>query len=247
MYAEFVKPKKNGGTRLVENPARELKLVQARLARLLMRIAPPDYLFCPVKGRSYVSNAARHRGQRVIRCLDIRKYFPSTPSRRVYWFFHKVMKCRTDIAGTLTSIATYNGHLPTGSPLSPIMAYYAYYDMWNRIADICNRNGCTLSVYIDDVTVSGENVRASTLWEIKKLIHGAGLIYHKEKAFFGGVAEVTGAVIFGDALVVPNRHLRAAAEYKKQITSEKSDLIVSKITRKLAGVEGHIRQIQTFE
>ena len=33
LYREFPVPKKNGGTRDVENPARQLKLVQARLAR----------------------------------------------------------------------------------------------------------------------------------------------------------------------------------------------------------------------
>jgi len=119
LYKKFSVPKKNGGTRGVENPARQLKLVQARLARWLTRVDPPDYLFCPVKGRCYVGNAARHRGQRAIRCLDVRKYFPSTSAQRVFWFFHTIMKCERDIAATLTSLATYQGHLPTGSPLRP--------------------------------------------------------------------------------------------------------------------------------
>src|SRR5437764_11867064 len=60
LYKEFDVLKKSGGARRVENPKRALKLVQRRLARLLCRIAPPDYLFCPVKGRSYVTNAAQH-------------------------------------------------------------------------------------------------------------------------------------------------------------------------------------------
>ena len=46
LYREFAVPKKSGGMRDVENPARQLKLVQARLARWLGRIAPLDYLFC---------------------------------------------------------------------------------------------------------------------------------------------------------------------------------------------------------
>src|SRR5690242_9189854 len=60
LYREFSIPKKDGGVRGIENPSRELKLVQARLARILGRIEPPDYIFCPVKGRCYVSNAAFH-------------------------------------------------------------------------------------------------------------------------------------------------------------------------------------------
>jgi hypothetical protein len=66
LYTEFEVDKKSGGKRGVENPRRALKLVQARISRLLCRIAPPDYLFCPVKGRCYVRNAAQHRGQRVV-------------------------------------------------------------------------------------------------------------------------------------------------------------------------------------
>ena len=92
LYREREIPKKNGGTRLIENPRRDLKLVQARIARLLGRITPPDYLFCPVNGRSYVTNAARHIGHRVVRTLDVKKYFPNTPRRRVYWFFYKIMQ-----------------------------------------------------------------------------------------------------------------------------------------------------------
>jgi hypothetical protein len=125
LYTEFDIPKKSGGARHVENPRRPLKLAQARIARLLSRIVPPDYLFCPVKGRSYVTNAAQHRDNRIVRCLDIRKYFPSTPAYRVYWFFRNIMRCDADVAETLMRLATYQGHLPTGSPLSPIMAYFA--------------------------------------------------------------------------------------------------------------------------
>ena len=116
LYSEFDVPKKTGGVRGVENPRRQLKLVQARIARLLGRIAPPDYLFCPVKGRCYVTNAAQHRGQRVVHCLDVRKYFPSTSSRRIYWFFHSVLGCEKDIAALLAKLASYRGHLPTGIP-----------------------------------------------------------------------------------------------------------------------------------
>ena len=197
LYSEFTVPKKTGGVRDVENPAHELKLIQGKLASWLGRIAPPDYLFCPVKGRCYVKNAAHHRGQRIIHCLDIRKYFPSTPSRRVHWFFHKIMKCETDIAAILTKLATFNGHLPTGSPLSPIMAYFAYYDVWEGIAKTCHEHGYRLTVYIDDVTISGMKMTPGVIWQIKEMIHGAGLQYHKEKRFVDCPAEITGVIVDG--------------------------------------------------
>jgi hypothetical protein len=80
-----------------------LKRLQERLAKLLSRIAPPDFLYCPVKKRSYVQNVRQHISQRVVRTVDVHDYFASTPARRVYWFFHDQMKCVTDVAALITS------------------------------------------------------------------------------------------------------------------------------------------------
>ena len=88
-YREWDEVNDNGKRRHIENPGYQLKQVQRRIAKLLSRIVPPTFLYCPVKGRSYVDNARAHSGNHVVRTLDIHAYFPSTPSRRVYWFFHK--------------------------------------------------------------------------------------------------------------------------------------------------------------
>ncbi len=189
-YSEFDIAKKNGGVRRVENPARPLKLVQARIARLLARIEPPDYLFCPVKRRCYVSNAAQHCNQRIVHCLDVKKYYPSTPAKRVFWFFRSVMQCPKDIAGLLTSLATYREHLPTGSPLSPILAHFAFYDLWEEIARRCEGQGVLLTVYVDDVTLSGAALPGEFIWNVRQLIHRSGLRYHKEKHYVDHAAEL---------------------------------------------------------
>jgi hypothetical protein len=242
LYSEFNIPKRDGGLRHVENPARPLKLAQAKLARFLGRIAPPDYLFCPVKGRCYVTNAAQHRGNRVVHCLDVRKYFPSTPTKRVFWFFRSVMKCERDIAGALARLATFQGHLPTGSPLSPIMAHFAYVDIWERISEICRKNGYCLTVYIDDVTVSANSVDPAVLWEIKRAIHGAGLKYHKERSFHDRPAEITGVIVRGDQMLVPNRQLQKLVLTRTALAdADEADQEV--LNKKLTGIRGQIQQI----
>lgn len=243
LYSEFDVPKKAGGLRGVENPRRQLKMVQARIARLLGRIAAPDYLFCPVKGRCYVTNAAQHRGQRVVHCLDIRKYYPSTSSRRVYWFFRNVMSCAADIAGILTKLATYQGHLPTGSPLSPIMSFYAHYDVWGAVAAICSRNGYRLTVYIDDVTISGPSLSSAVLWEVKRAIHRAGLRYHKEKHYEDRPSEITGVIVVGDKLMVPNRQLKKLHNIRTELESSLMPPEEKKLRERLTGLRGQVAQI----
>ena len=61
LYSHFPVAKKDGSSRMVDNPRDELKRVQRKIAKFLGRILPSDILFCPVKGRSYVDNAAQHR------------------------------------------------------------------------------------------------------------------------------------------------------------------------------------------
>jgi hypothetical protein len=61
LYSEYDIPKKPNKKRRVEEPRGDLKKVQARIANLLARIQPADYLYCPAKRRCYVTNAARHQ------------------------------------------------------------------------------------------------------------------------------------------------------------------------------------------
>jgi retron-type reverse transcriptase len=242
-YRETDIPKKDGGIRRIENPSRNLKIVQARIARVLGRIEPPDYLFCPVKGRSYVDNAARHLGHRVVRTLDIKKYFPNTSRNRVYKFFLYVMKCNPDVACLLADIATYKGHLPTGSPLSPIMAYCAHLAVWEEVDRIVKKNGAVESLYIDDLTISGAHVPKNLMWQVKKVIHQAGLRYHKEKTFRDRPAEVTGVIIRGGKLVAPNRQL--LKRYRVEGAARRSDDEQEKkmLEIQLSGLVGQIKQI----
>jgi hypothetical protein len=242
LYTEFEVEKKSGGKRSVENPCRPLKLAQAKIARLLGRIEPPDFLFCPVKRRCYVTNAAAHRHSRMVQCLDIKKFFPSVSQRKVFWFFATVMKCPSDMAGLLARLACYRGHLPTGSPLSPIMAYFAYFDLWATIDAFCKARGYIFTVYIDDVTISGAHVPKSAIWEVRKMIHGAGLRYHKQKTFVDRPAEVTGVILKDGKLLAPFRQHRKLHDVRNEMrAADPSEREVLK--SRLTGVAGQIAQI----
>jgi hypothetical protein len=170
-----------------------------------------------------VSNAARHKDNRVVRCIDVKKFFPNTPRRRVYWFFREIMKCPGDVAGILANLATYQGHLPTGSPLSPIMAHYAYIDVWRAIAELARANDVTMTVYVDDVTLSGQRLPDAIMWEVRQLLHGAGLRYHKEKKYVDRPAEITGVILRNGELVIPNRQhlkLRNARKARREAVTQ---------------------------
>ena len=242
LYTHF-NVKKGEKLRPVDSPRRELKVVQRRIADLLCRVTPPDFLFCPVKRRSSINNAEQHRGGRVVHSLDVRKYFPSTTSRRVYWFFHTVMGCSTDVAAVLRKIACCNDYLPTGSPLSPIMAYYAHVDVWEKVARIARTHGCVITIYIDDVTLSGTKVPMAVVWKIKQVIHAGGLRYHKEKRAVDRRSEVTGVVLRDGEMLPANRHRMKLRKLKQAKDRELRPRTNKSLMGQLAGIKGHVEQI----
>ncbi len=247
LYREKKVLKKDGSLRDVEDPADALKKVQRRLAVILGKITPPDFLYCPVKRRSYVTNAAQHRGHRVVKTLDIKKYFPSTKATRVFWFFETIMKCDRAMAGILTKLTCYQDFLPTGSPLSPIMAYFAHIDMWTDIAEICRVAGVTLTVYADDVTVSGDRVPESVMWQIRQRIKRTGHQYHKEKAFIDQPAEITGVFVDGDRLVAPHKQFRKLRLAKNALGAARGEVDTKIVADTLAGLQGQLEQIRVAD
>lgn len=244
LYREFEIKKPGKKPRKVEEPSADLKKIQGDLARYLTRIQPPDYLYCPVKGRSYITNAAVHRNSRVVKTWDVKKYFPNTPSRRVTWFFREVMKCSPDVARLLTRLATYKGHLPTGSPLSPVMAHYAFYDVWQKIARLCKDEGCVNTVYVDDLTVSGQVVPGTLKWKVRQTIHSTGLRYHKEKSFIDKAAEVTGTVLRDGKILMPNRQHKKLWLANKELRVVKDEKARVKLKKRIRGLNAQASQFR---
>ena len=246
LYVHFRKPKRSGGSREICAPRRDLKDVQSRIATLLQRIAPPDYLFAPVAGRSYVDNAARHLGARSIRSLDIVDFFPSCTSKKVYWYFHRRMECSRDVAAVITAIATHEGSLPQGSPCSPILAYLCYVEMWEEIARIVENERCTHSIYADDVTISGDTVSERAVWEIKETLRKHGHRYNasKERSKRDRPAEVTGAIVTGRGLQTPNRLHKKLYEIRHEYRRTRSDKHRADLATRVRGREAQMSQVE---
>jgi retron-type reverse transcriptase len=244
-YIFFTKPKKNGGVRDISAPILPLKKVQARIANLLSRIAPPDYLFAPVAGRSYVDNAARHLGARSVRLLDIKDFFPSCTINKAIWFFHRFMDCSPDVAAILARIVTNDGVLPQGSPCSPILAYLCYVDMWDEIADLAASGGSTLSVYADDLTISGAVVPEEMIWQIKRTLfrHGHDYAKEKERSKRDRPAEITGVILRREAVCAPNRQLKKIVWVRDALRRTNSPEQTKKLEAQLRGRMAQLNQI----
>ena len=247
LYTQFQIKKKNGGIREISAPRNDLKAVQKRIAVLLQRITPPEYLFAPVSGRSYVDNAAKHLGAESIRLLDIVDFYPSCTANKVIWFFQNRMQCSQDVSAIIKGIVTHDESLPQGSPCSPILAYFSYIDMWEEIEQIVKKGRCTLTVYADDLTISGKTVPEAAIWEIKKTLirHGHHYSVNKERSKHLKPAEVTGVILSVYGLRAPNRQHQKLHDLRRHLDSAISYEEIIHLKAQLVGRVAQMNQISS--
>lgn len=232
--------------RPIDIPDAGLKAIQSRIANLLGRVTPPDWLFSPVKGRSYVDNAARHKGAKAFWLLDIADYFPSCTANNVAHFFRRKLECSPDVTSILVSLTTWQECLPQGSPCSPILAYFSNLDLWHEIEQSVARAGLTHSVYADDITISGPIVRKEVIWEIKCAVHKHGLKIKpdKELSLIDSPADITGVIVVGDQTKLPNRQLKRLFELRGERHRAKNSVLRRMLDSQIAGRVAQKRQVE---
>lgn len=157
-YHSFQIDKKNPSEkRKITAPDWTLKLVQKRILYLLQRVLRPEWLISGEKGKCYIDNGKAHLSGRYTLTVDIKKFYDNCTRDAVYQFFAKMLKTAPDVAEVLTDIVTYNSGIPTGCPTSQIVAFYAYYDMFEEIYGVAQQFGCIFTLYVDDMTFSSSS------------------------------------------------------------------------------------------
>ncbi|GAJ91917.1 retron Ec67 family RNA-directed DNA polymerase/endonuclease [Rhizobium rhizogenes] len=165
-YATFSILKKGGGRRLIEAPNSRLKLVQSRLADLLMRIEAEMENKRTTKARvlahgfkpgySIMTNAALHRNKRWVFNIDLKDFFHSINFGRVYGFLLKDrnFELAPKTAAVIAQIACHNNRLPQGSPCSPVISNLIAHVLDLKLNKLANAHRCTYTRYADDITFS---------------------------------------------------------------------------------------------
>lgn len=70
--------------------------------------------------------------------------------------FCKKLLTSPDVAKLLSDITTLN-YIPTGSPSSQILAYFAYEEMFINMFNVSQEFNCKMTLYVDDLTFSKGN------------------------------------------------------------------------------------------
>jgi hypothetical protein len=216
-YHCFDEPAKREGKapRHIQDPRGDTQVLHYRFAKFLNRIERPAFLHSATRGRSHISNAEAHKGTHPVVCADIEKFYENTTRSHVKAFLLNDLKWPMDLAALMADALTVDKHLPTGSAVSPILSYFTHRTMFTDIEAMCTTAGCTLTLFIDDITISGSRASMSLLRRIKQVLLGRGLRAKASKdksAPTGSAVVITGAVRQGNRLRIRNEHRKAIVE-----------------------------------
>ncbi len=174
-YHYILQPKKSGGLRMIEAPKPHLKAAQRQILHgILDKVPVHNNAFGFVKGRNCLNAAARHAGEQAVVCFDLKDFFASIGSARVFGLFrclgypHAVARVLTGLCTSLTPWWILNQlevadrhnfrklHLPQGSPASPSLANLAVFAMDRRLSGLAKSLNLNYSRYADDLSFSGD-------------------------------------------------------------------------------------------
>lgn len=239
-----IKTGKKGKVRDLAYPVARLRAVHERLKFHLNKVKQPNYLYSPRKNRGQRDNAALHLDQAQYLTLDLRQFYPSTSEQMVRRWCSDQLGMYGDVAGLLTRLCTIDGKVSFGSPLTPVLCTLIHRPMFDEIARICNKRGLRYSVWVDDLTISGQFVPGEVLDQIRAVVQSAGLKSHRVRYRSGNrPVFITGIGVVGPKLVAPNSlNLRIKeywADYYIAETDEERDFI----TRSLLSQLGTLRYI----
>ena len=210
---------KNGKkkTRNIEEPNFILKPIHRKIHILLSEIPAPDYLFSKKKS-SCVLNAKAH-----VNChgstlnIDIENFFPSTSRIRVQQFFGYFLQYPRDVADFMADICTVNNHIPTGSPLSLMLAFWANKPMFDELNKLAASRKIKMTIYVDDISFTGVAVNDSFKKKVTEIVNRYNHSINPDKVRF-----FSEKLRFINGIAVSKDGLRPSNKLSKEIRSLKN-------------------------
>lgn len=165
-YTHFGIPKKSGGKRPIDAPARGLMSLLTYVNKILQAMYTPNkHAVGFVPGRSIVTGAKMHVNHRYVLNLDLREFFPSIEKYRVFGRLQRApFNFNVELANTIAGLCcmrigdseeTFKYVLPQGSPASPIITNMVCEILDRKLTALAKRYELTYSRYADDMTFSG--------------------------------------------------------------------------------------------
>lgn len=186
------------------------KRLQSRVFRRKFEPSPCNH--GGVRGRSAITNATVHQGERFFLKMDVSNFFPSLDTKRLCSFFSREQECSPKVAALLTRLCTFDFHLAIGLITSPILADQLFLPADRRISDLCECYNLEYSRFVDDLTISGsyDFTTRGVKEKVDEILRSVGLSSNWKKTKFESLSQgpvVTGIQLTRGGIDVPTDYL----------------------------------------
>lgn len=187
-YRTFQIPKKKRGEfRTIDAPEPTLKYLQQGLNLVLQTVYTPHPAAMGfVPQRSVVTGAKMHLGQRLVYNIDLKDFFHSITSGRLYKrLTAKPFSLNKEVASLIADLCCYTDSegrslLPMGAPTSPTVTNIICERMDRKLSHLAKAYGLKYSRYADDITFSG---MGNVFMEGSRFIASMRNIIEREEGF----------------------------------------------------------------
>lgn len=215
-YKEIKISKKSGGCRILRVPSKKLSLIQRWiLDKILYNIPVSDYSHGFCKNRSIVTNAKCHLNSKCLINIDIKDYFGSINSNRIFNIFYYYGYTKK-LSYILSQLCTYRNSLPQGGCTSPYLSNIVSLKLDKRLSELANCYNANYSRYADDISFSGNRGIQKMLPIVEKILNEEGFQLNNKKTrilFDYQRQEINGIIVNGKKLNIKKK-------YKKDFMQE---------------------------
>lgn len=159
-YAVHPIRKKNGGSRQIEAPNKEMKRVQRVLLSQMKDRFDLHPAATAVVGKSYVDNATPHVAAKHVFKTDIMDFYPTTTKKKVDAVLRDHFPEEQEWMNSRAAFFYYRDgdlldlRLPTGAPTSPFIGNLVLYPVDKSLETLATTYGAKYTRYLDDITLS---------------------------------------------------------------------------------------------
>jgi RNA-directed DNA polymerase len=214
-YRVFHIDKKNGEKRRISEPLPSLKEIQQWIMKaILYKCNFSDYAKAFIRKSSIRKNAKFHKKQNKVLSIDIRNFFESISSYKVYVFFNR-LGYSTQVSGLITNLCCLDDSLPQGAPTSPALSNLIFLRADARIAGFTRKYGIRYTRYADDLSFSGEFNVGMVIKFVESVLEDEGLKINSKKTRLmhrHQRQEVTGVIV--------NNKMQAPREIRRKLRQE---------------------------
>ncbi|MFC0588157.1 reverse transcriptase domain-containing protein [Novosphingobium aquiterrae] len=184
--ARIAKRAPSVGFRLLNIPKSGLKGIQRQIARVYLAPVPVDEAaFAYVKRRGVVEAARRLCGDKSILKIDLKDFFPSITTERVFGMYRS-LGLDAAASNILTELCVLDNHLPQGAPTSPAISNIVLRPLDEMLRNMSNKWELTYTRYCDDIYFSHQKNfnHPDFLILLHKVITDAGFSINDDKTHF---------------------------------------------------------------